>query len=96
MAECRHLKILHTCCKPHHVKEIKEAIIGGEDPKEIRTLQRLRTKLGLNRPKEEYEELLLILGDDDTIDWDTSPNRYEYLVGRKDGTVHIGSTPNVI
>mmetsp|Transcript_64907 Transcript_64907/g.72537 ORF Transcript_64907/g.72537 Transcript_64907/m.72537 type:complete len:109 (+) Transcript_64907:89-415(+) len=24
------------------------------------------------------------------------PNPYEFLVGRKDGTVHIGSTPNAI
>merc|ERR1712194_280267 len=24
------------------------------------------------------------------------PNPYEFLVGRKDGTVHIGSTPHVI
>merc|ERR1712194_306527 len=30
-----------------------------------------------------------------TIDTDRL-NRYTYLVGRKDGTVHIGSTPNVI
>ena len=26
----------------------------------------------------------------------TRPDRYEYLVARKDGTVHIGSTPNAI
>ena len=46
-------------------KEIREAIIGGQDPKEIHTLQRLRMKLGLNRLKEEYEELLLSLADYD-------------------------------
>jgi len=96
MAECRHLKILQEYCKPRHVKEIREAIISGVDPKEIPRLQNLRTALGLNRPKEEYEELLLILSDDDINDTNYSPNRYEYLVGRNDGTFHIGSTPNVI
>ena len=96
MNECRQLILLRKYCKPLYVREIRAAIIGGQDPKEIHTLQRLRMKLGLNRPQEEYEELLLILGDDDTTNTNRSPNRYEYLVGRKDGTLHIGSTPNVI
>merc|ERR1712238_436873 len=65
MNECRQVMILRKYCKPSYVKEIREAIIGGQDPKEIHTLQRLRMKLGLNRPKEEYEELLLRLANDD-------------------------------
>jgi len=96
MHECRHVILLRKYCKLSYVKEIRGAIIGGQDPKEIHTLQRLLMKLGLNRPKEEYKELLLILGNDDTTDTNRSPNRYEHLVGRKDGTLHIGSTPNVI
>ena len=179
MNECRQVILLRKYCKPSYLKEIREAIIGGQDPKEIHTLQRLRTKLGLNRPQEEYEELLLILdsnnnnnhiikpgtkvlvkglvnafvhngkigivtnskvgtssipgeehrrvgveiSDDNggtvvvaimiknlesaaasasasatmmTTTTNTNlPNPYEYLVGRKDGTIHIGSTPNV-
>ena len=65
MNECRQVILLRKYCKPQYVKEIREAIIGGQDPKEIRTLQRLRMKIGLNRPKEEYEELLLSLANDD-------------------------------
>jgi len=94
--ECRQVILLRKYCKPSYIKEIRDAITDGQDPKEIHTLQRLRMKLGLNRPKEEYEELLLILSDDDINDTNYSPNRYEYLVGRNDGTFHIGSTPNVI
>jgi len=95
MGECRQLNILtrYYRCK---VKEIREAIIRGENPKDIVRLQTLRTKLGLNRPKEEYEELLVTLRDDDTNDTTKSPNRCEYLIARNDGTVWIGSTPNLI
>ena len=75
------------------MKEIRAAITDGVDPKDIPRLQNLRTALGLNRPKEEYEELLLHLGDDSNSD---IQNRYKYLTARKDGTVHIGSTPEVI
>jgi len=180
MSECRQVIILRKYCKPAYIKEIREAIIGGEDPKDIHTLQRLRMKLGLNRPKEEYEELLLRLNNDDNNNnnkvmkrgtkvkvkglvsaskhngkfgivtkvlipageaggsssssrrvgvklSDESgtvlsikienlepaptrttnprqsnsnsshrPNLLEYLIARKDGTVHIGSTPNTI
>ena len=91
MGECRQLKILHTFCKPRHLKEIRAAIISGVDPKEIPRLQNLRTALGLNRPTEEYEELMLRLGDDSAFQ-----DRYHYLIARKDGTVHIGSTPEAI
>ena len=66
MHECRQVILLRKYCKPQYVKEIREAIIDGQDPKEIRTQQRLRMKIGLNRPKEEYEELLLLtLANDD-------------------------------
>jgi len=181
--ECRQVILLRKYCKPSYVKEIREAIIGGEDPKKIHTLQRLRMKLGLNRPEEDYKELLLTLANDDdnknnkdtmkrgthvkvkglvkasqhngkfgivtkvlipgeggrrrvgvklSDDSDTvlnikienlelssksattvtnlpnrprnsysnsnsnRPNPYEYLIARKDGTVHIGSTTNTI
>eukprot|EP00751_Fragilariopsis_kerguelensis_P022182 CAMPEP_0170882916 /NCGR_PEP_ID=MMETSP0734-20130129/33984_1 /TAXON_ID=186038 /ORGANISM="Fragilariopsis kerguelensis, Strain L26-C5" /LENGTH=385 /DNA_ID=CAMNT_0011267059 /DNA_START=30 /DNA_END=1183 /DNA_ORIENTATION=- len=158
MPECRQVIILRKYCKPSYIKEIREAIIAGQDPKEIHTLQRLRMKLGLNRPKEEYEELLLHLDDNNnninniikpgtkvkvkglvkasahngkigivisskdcrssitgeehrrvvlklpdnnggTVDVAIKiinlelSYKYECLIGRKDGTVHIGSTP---
>jgi len=177
MNECRQVILLRKYCKPSYIKEIRKAIFDGQDPKEIHTLQRLRMKLGLNRPKEEYEELLVSLANDDdnnnnnnTIKRGTKvkvkglvtasvhngklgivtkvsisgeaggssrvgvklsddsgtvlaikienleatptsttnrlpnprnnninrPDPFEYLVGRKDGTVHIGSTPNNI
>jgi len=96
--ECRHLTILHKYYKSHHVKEIREAIIRGDDPTQISRLQLLRTKLGLSRPKEEYQDLLLRLDDNNNNNNNnnTSINPYDYLVARKDGTVHIGSTPDVI
>jgi len=94
--ECRHLTILHKYYKSHHVQEIREAIIRGEDPTQIPRLQLLRTKLGLSRPKEEYQDLLLRFDDDNSSNTINRPNPYDYLVARKDGTVHIGSTPDVI
>ena len=90
IGECRHLQILKEYCKPRYVRKIREAIINGDDPKDIPRLQNLRTALGLNRPKEEYEELLSRLGDDNDS---AIQDRYNYLTARKDGTVHIGSTP---
>jgi len=63
MSECRQVILLRKYCKPHYLKDIREAIIRGDDPKEIHKLQRLRMKLGLNRPKEEYAELMLRLND---------------------------------
>jgi len=56
MGECRQLMILREYCKPRYVKEIPEAITNGDDPKTINRLQRLRSNLGLNRLKEQYEE----------------------------------------
>ena len=92
MGECRQLKILRTCCKPHHVKEIRAEIIGGVDPKNILRLSNLRIDLGLDRPKKECEELMLRFDNNNNTN---TINPHEYLIARTDGTVHIGSTPNV-
>jgi len=96
MNECRHLSLLRKYCKPQYIKEIREAIIRGDDPKNIDRLQTIRTQLGLNRPVEEYKELVSRLATNNSSDDRRSPNRYKYLVARKDGTVNIGSTPKLI
>ena len=90
--ECKQLQILNTYHKTY-AKQIHRKIIRGDDPTEIIELQTLREKLGLSRPKDEYEKLLLFLGDDCD---DYSSIRREYIVARDDGTVHIGSTAEVI
>mmetsp|Transcript_17550 Transcript_17550/g.17702 ORF Transcript_17550/g.17702 Transcript_17550/m.17702 type:complete len:194 (-) Transcript_17550:221-802(-) len=88
--ECQQLSILkHTYRRK--AKEIREAILRGEDPKDIDRLQQLRTELGLNRPKEDYDDLLLRFSDGDDYE-----EKHQYLTARKDRTVHIGSTPNRI
>ena len=74
------------------MREIREAILGGEDPKTIVRLQTIRTQLGLTRPKEDYEELLTLIVDKN--DTSKGPRQYEYLTARTDGTVFIGSTPD--
>ena len=84
-------KFLQEYYKPY-AREIREAIIRGDDPKTMDRLQTLRTKLGLNRPKEQYKDLLLLLNNNNN----NRPNPYKYLVARKDGTLHIGSTPKVM
>jgi len=96
MAECRQFMILKEYFKPRYAREIREAIISGVDPKNIPRLQTLRTQLGLNRPKEDYEELVLCLNDNNNNNTSNRLDPYKYLVARKDGTVHIGSTPNII
>ena len=73
------------------MRYIHKKITRGDDPAEIIELQTLREKLGLSRPKHEYEEMLLLLGDDNY-----RPIRCEYIVARDDGTVHIGSTSEAI
>ncbi|OEU12803.1 hypothetical protein FRACYDRAFT_244078 [Fragilariopsis cylindrus CCMP1102] len=95
LGECRQLQILNEYHKPY-AKRIRKAIICGDDPKHIPELQTLRTKLGLNRPKEDYKELVELLNTDDDDDGSNRPNRYEYLVATRKGTVHIGSTPESI
>mmetsp|Transcript_48318 Transcript_48318/g.54761 ORF Transcript_48318/g.54761 Transcript_48318/m.54761 type:complete len:295 (+) Transcript_48318:157-1041(+) len=109
IGECRQLKLLRTFYSLRKGKEIREALIRGEDPTTVELLQTLRNELGLNRPTHEYEDLMVQLGsttsdtttnnnNTNTNNNNTSnrPNPYEYLVARKDGTVHIGSTPNTI
>ena len=109
MGECRQVMILKEFYKPCYAREIRDAIMRGENPKTMERLQILRTKLGLTRPKEEYEDLVVSLrgssssssNDEVGVNNVANNNRptlnpYEYLVARRDGTVHIGSTSNVI
>ena len=55
----------------------------------IPALEKLRYKLGLSRPKEDYEELR----DNNTHNGKTIVPS-EYIIGREDGTVWIGSFPH--
>ena len=89
--ECKQLRILNKYHKPY-AKAIRDAVIRGDDPKHIPELQTLRTKLGLNRPEEDYKELVGLLNADNDDD-DSDPYRY---VTTEKGTVHIGSTPESI
>ena len=73
--ECKQVQILNKYHKPY-AKEIRDAVISGD--KEIPSLEKLRNKLGLTRPKEEYSGL-----------YPSNPD--DYLVGREDGTVWVGS-----
>ena len=129
-----------------NTKRIHKAILQGDDPATIRELQLLRTKLGLNRPTEDYDDLVASLLQDDNQDSDNkdenengdgdggnnnnndndndntnsntnnssnhppgfvipssslSPpppdnNTMNCFVARNDGTVHIGSAPEII
>mgnify|MGYP006085141397 CR=1 FL=1 len=85
--ECRQNKILRKYCKTEIVREIRDAIIRGEDPKTIGSLQKLRSKLGLNQPRENYENL---------VDAMTRDTNSEFKVCRKNGKLLIGSSPNAI
>jgi len=58
-----------------YAKQIRDAVIRGD--KEIPSLEKLRNKLGLLRP------------DEDSDIFPTNPD--DYLVGREDGTVWVGS-----
>eukprot|EP00751_Fragilariopsis_kerguelensis_P042372 CAMPEP_0171005352 /NCGR_PEP_ID=MMETSP0736-20130129/18304_1 /TAXON_ID=186038 /ORGANISM="Fragilariopsis kerguelensis, Strain L26-C5" /LENGTH=333 /DNA_ID=CAMNT_0011435017 /DNA_START=79 /DNA_END=1080 /DNA_ORIENTATION=- len=82
-AECRQVKILTKYHKPY-AKEIRQAAIRGETHP---ALEKLRHKLGLSRPEEEYQELKMGIHEGKPI------NPYEYVVARNDGTVWVGSTP---
>jgi len=106
--ECRQLQILRKYHKPYK-REIRDSIKNGQDPRTITNLQLLRTKLGLTRPKKEYESLVERLSNS-KIGNCNNHNNYnrnenscchfinpqQYAVARKDGTVHIGSTPEAI
>jgi hypothetical protein len=117
--ECKMIQLLQKYHKPYS-KEIYQTSIQQQQPKQQQSsssfgsidnsknrLQILREKLGLNRPKIDYEELILLLSSDndnndnkndnnDSNDNNDDRRRRHYLVARPDGTVHIGSTPNVI
>ena len=79
--ECKQLKILEKYHKPY-AKEIYEAIIRGDT--NIPALEKLRYKLGLSRPLEDY------------VDLDLSDKGEQFIVGRKDGTLWVGSFPGLI
>ena len=85
----KQLAILEKYHAPHAVKIAERLIVNGERGETIAELQLLRTNLGLSRPRNEYEELITIIGN--------TPQQMKELLGRKEnGTVHIGSTPNII
>jgi hypothetical protein len=87
--ECKQVRILNKYHKPYF-NEIRDAVIRGD--KEIPSLEKLRYKLGLTRPQEEYDEFkfygLKPTRNGNPIDPD------DYLVGREDGTLWVGSVPN--
>ena len=85
--ECKQLYILNKYHKPY-AKEIRDAAISGNNHP---ALDKLRYKLGLSRPLQEYEGLL----HHNTHDG-KSIDPKDYLVGRNDGTVWVGSTPDPI
>ena len=79
--ECKQVKILNKYHKPY-AKEIREAVIRGDN--NIPALEKLRYKLGLSRPLEDY------------VDLDLSDKGINFRVGRKDGTLWAGSFPGPI
>ena len=83
--ECKQVHILNKYHKPY-AKEIRDAVIRGD--KEIPSLEKLRYKLGLTRPQEEYQEFFKRTYNGKEIDPD------DYLVAREDGTVWVGSFPS--
>ena len=88
VCECHQLQILNKYHKPYAI-EIRNAIKNGEDPKYIPKLQKLRRKLGLSKPKEDNEKSIQFLSDDNNRD-------IGFINARNDGTVHIGSTPEMV
>ena len=85
--ECKQFHILNKYHKPY-AKAIRDAAIRGDMHP---ALDKLRYKLGLSRPRQEYEELL----HHNTRDG-KSIDPKDYLVGRDDGTVWLGSTPDPV
>ena len=79
--ECNQLKILMEYHEPY-ANKIREQIMRGDDPKSIIPLQKLRNKLGLTRPRMEYEEYL----DRKNLD-----DPRALLFPRNNGTVYVGS-----
>jgi hypothetical protein len=82
------LQILNKYHKPY-AKEIRDAAIRGDVV--IPVLEKLRYKLGLTQPTEDYQELR---------DYSTHEGKpigpSEYLVAREDDNVHLGSFPNPV
>jgi hypothetical protein len=89
--ECNQLKILMKFHKPY-ANEIREQIMRGDDSKSIISLQKLRKKLGLTRPRKEYEEYLDLKNLDNDPDPSTSTNNDNDIYPRNNGTVYVGST----
>jgi hypothetical protein len=81
--ECKQLRILNKYHKPY-VKAIRDAAIRGDIHP---ALEKLRYKLGLTRPLEDYQELYNNTHDGKPI------NPRDYVVAREDGTVWVGSIP---
>ena len=79
--ECNQLKILMKYHEPY-ANKIREQIMRGDDPKTMISLQKLRNKLGLTRPRKEYEEYL---------DLNNLDNTCALLIPRNNGTVYVGS-----
>ena len=79
------MQILNKYHKPY-AKEIRDAVIRGD--REIPSLEKLRYKLGLTRPREEYLEFHKLKPTHNGIPIDPD----DYLVGREDGKVWVGST----
>ena len=88
IAECRQLAILHNYYRPRYAREIREAIIRGDDPKTMDRLQTLRTALGLDQLEYQNKRMSSLL--------DKHSSNNFYVVGRKNGKLYIGSTPNNI
>ena len=84
--ECKQLRILNKYHKPY-AKAIRDAAIRGD--KEIPSLEKLRYKLGLTRPLEDYQELITYNTHDGKL-----INPKDYVVAREDGTVWVGSFPS--
>ena len=84
--ECRQLAILKQYHRPYG-KLIRDSLINGVDSQDIPELQSLRSKLGLDKPKAEYEDLL-----EQAKSGRIEP--FELLFpNNKDGTVKVGSFP---
>ena len=83
--ECKQFQILNKYHKPY-AKAIRDAAIRGDMHP---ALDKLRYKLGLSRPLQEYEELMQkSTHDGKAIDPEN------YVVAREDGKVWVGSFPS--
>lgn len=91
-SECKQYQILMKYHKPY-AKEIRDAIKRGDDAETIKPLQILRRKLGLTRPREEYEKYQNIEPSSSDV---AAVNPYSLLIAREDGTVYLGSIPTAI